>query len=172
MRVNWKMVLLNCLNINGNPKYSLPSFFLGTDNGYLMFWRPSPCEVIHHVKKRTLILPSPEFVAVGIDRYHCVSISVDREFRAIGGYININLPAEKTSSGWSWRDLELDVLVRRGPDSRWRTTVLDIDEYFRRDLTGDVRQIAEHETFSVIDRVCANEFPFVDLHDRYDLPAG
>lgn len=161
------MVLLDCLDAEGKPKYTLPAQALGRHTLYEMFWRPRPCLVTHHVKGKTIELPQPEFVAIGIGLHHCISVSVDEQGRSVGAYVNINLPATQTASGWSWRDLELDVVVRRGIDERWRAAVVDLGEYRARALTDSIRVVAEHEVSTLIAQIDAGEFPFDDLRKRY-----
>lgn len=160
-------IQLHCLDSNGIAKYSLPARHVGRRAGYEMFWRPLPCIVVHHAKRKTVQLASAEFVAVAIRRYHCISISVDGHCKPIGAYVNINHPAQRTDDGWCWRDLELDILMQPGIDDRWVACVVDLDEYRQRPLAETVRMRAEREIFRVIAQMKAGEFPFVDLSAYY-----
>ena len=161
-RFNPDLALLQCRHPGGAPRYDLPAAPVGSRHGYHVFWRPAPAPLFHHRRGTTIQLPESEFLLVGSQRRHCISVSVDASGVPVGGYVNINLVPEPTPWGWSWEDLELDVKVARDCAGVWTTFVLDYDEYDAADLPLELRSVAEQEVADVLARVRIGLFPFTE----------
>lgn len=158
--------LLHCLTSDGRPRYDLPAKWVKEYGHYDIFWRPAPATVVHHIKRRNIVLGESELVLVGIDKYHCLSVSVDCRGHATGIYANINLVPTRTADGWCWRDLELDVKLVAGHDGAWLPVVVDVTEFDRAPLSDELRRIASAEVGRILQQVTNKVFPFghVDAH--------
>jgi predicted RNA-binding protein associated with RNAse of E/G family len=161
-RFNPDLALLQCCHPGGAPRYDLPASPVGAHLGYDIFWRPAPAPLFHHRRGSIIRLPESEFLLVGLQRCHCISLSVDACGMPTGCYVNINLVPKPTPQGWSWEDLELDVKVARDYTGAWAGFVLDHDEYEAAHLPVELRSAAEREVVEVLEGIRIGLFPFTE----------
>lgn len=153
-------VVLRCVGVDGSPRYDLPASYVARMEGYEVFWRPTPAEVFHHTRRELQTLEHAEFVLVGVDKRHCVSLGVDEAGALFEGYVNINLPPKQVDDGWTWQDLKLDIKLALNHEGEWSALLLDLDEFDREPLSVALKAVATREVDHVLEEVAAGRFPF------------
>lgn len=152
--------LLKCLCLGGAEKYDLPAESCGNHEGYAVYFRRAPADVIHHIHNKTIVLDQSEAVLVRLGGNHCISVSFDVDNMPVGAYVNINLVPSRHEIGWQWEDLELDVKFSVSFNGAWSPLLLDVDEFESAMQSSDQKQIAESEVINILNLANENFFPF------------
>ncbi len=94
--------------------------------------------------------------------WHAIWVMWTPEFEFLGWYVNLQEPLDRTRIGFDSRDLWLDIVVAPGCSWRWK----DEDEVERVVERGVLQRAtadrARAEGLSVIQRIEARAWPFVD----------